>query len=152
VAESVPRHRRPQVTVRDCSGKRPEGTTPLQLGGHDGTATVNALAFQRAGTLLASGGSDGKLLLWRPVGGRQAETRLGAGVTQLAWSRDDRLAVGTTNGEVAVFATRQAHPSRSPFPQQFDRVAEPAIKSRRMTLYVRLGITKVYRVRMLMLR
>lgn len=97
-----------QVTVWDCSGKGPEGSTPLQLAGHDGDATVSALAFQQGSPLLASGGSDGKVLLWRPVEGkrRQAETRLGAGVTHLAWSCDDcRLAVGTNDGEVAVYAT-----------------------------------------------
>lgn len=97
-----------QVTVWDCSGKGPEGTTPLQLKGHDGDATVNALAFQRNGTLLASGGGDGKVLLWRPADSsrRQAETRLDGGVTQVAWSGDDaRVAVGTEGGEIAVYAT-----------------------------------------------
>ena len=95
-----------QVTVWDCSGKGPEGTTPLQLNGHDEAATVNALAFQRASTLLASGGGDGKILLWHPAEGvrRQAETRLGGGITQVTWSgKDDRLAVGTEAGEVAVY-------------------------------------------------
>ncbi|MFN5327987.1 MAG: WD40 repeat domain-containing protein, partial [Planctomycetota bacterium] len=85
-----------------------EGTTPLQLKGHDGDATVNALAFQRNGTLLASGGGDGKVLLWRPADSsrRQAETRLDGGVTQVAWSGDDaRVAVGTEGGEIAVYAT-----------------------------------------------
>ena len=97
-----------QVTVWDCSGKGPEGTTPLQLSGHDEAATVTALAFQRNGTLLASGGSDGKLLLWRPVDGSrpQAVSRLDGGVTHVTWSGDDvRVAVGTDGGEVAVYAT-----------------------------------------------
>ena len=97
-----------QVTVWDCSGKGPEGTRPLQLNGHDEAATVNALAFQRGGTLLASGGGDGKILLWHPAEGvrRQAETRLGGGITQVTWSgKDDRLAVGTEAGEVAVYGT-----------------------------------------------
>lgn len=98
----------PQVTVWDCSGAGPEGTMPLCLKGHDGTATVSALAFQRAGALLASGGSDGKVLLWRPVEGtrRQVETRLDAGVTQVLWSGDDsRLVVGTKAGEVIMYRT-----------------------------------------------
>ncbi|MBM3995006.1 MAG: WD40 repeat domain-containing protein [Planctomycetes bacterium] len=98
----------PVVTVWDCSGKGPEGTTPLQLEGHDEEATMNALAFQKAGPLLASGGGDGKLVLWQPEKGNRplAESRLDAGVTQVAWSGDDaRLAVGTDSGEVVVHDT-----------------------------------------------
>jgi WD40 repeat protein len=95
-----------QVTVWDCSGKGPEGTTPLQLNGHDDASTVNSLAFQRGGTLLASGGGDGKVLLWRPVDGsrRQAETRFDGRISLVVWSRDDaRIAVGTESGEVVVY-------------------------------------------------
>ena len=95
-----------QVTVWDCSGKGPEGTTPLQLASHAKDSTVNALAFQRGGPLLASGGSDGKLVLWHPEKGKRAlaDTKLEAGVTQVVWSgSDDRLAVGTEAGGVAVF-------------------------------------------------
>ena len=98
--------RRCQVTVWDCSGKGPEGTTPLQLAGHAKDSTVNALAFQRGGPLLASGGGDGKVVLWRPEGGKRplADTKFAAGVAQVVWSgRDDRLAVGTEAGEVAVY-------------------------------------------------
>jgi WD40 repeat protein len=97
-----------QVTVWDCSGKGPENTKPLQLEAHDEAATVNALAFQRSGPLLASGGGDGKVVLWQPEKGKRlmAESRLDAGVTQAAWSGDDaRLGVGTEAGEVVVYGT-----------------------------------------------
>lgn len=98
----------PVVTVWDCSGKGPEGTTPLQLQAHDEAATVNALAFQRAGVLLASGGGDGKVALWQPERGNRllAESRLDAGVTQVVWSGDDtRVVAGTESGEVVVYQT-----------------------------------------------
>jgi len=97
-----------QVTVWDCSGQGPAGTTPLQLAGHANDATVDVLAFQRGGPLLASGGGDGKVVLWHPQKGKRAlaETKLRAGVTQVVWSGDDnRLAVGTQAGEVAVYET-----------------------------------------------
>jgi WD40 repeat protein len=95
-----------QVTVWDCSGKGPEGTTPLSLAAHDETTTVSALAFQRSGPLLASGGGDGLAVVWRPEQGKRphARMKLEAGITQVAWSGDDtRLAVGSEAGEVALY-------------------------------------------------
>jgi WD40 repeat protein len=96
-----------QVTVWDCSGKGPEGTKPLSLEAHE--EPVSALAFQHAGPVLASGGLDGRVVLWRPEKGKSplAQTRFEAGVSQLAWSADDRaLAVGTEAGEVVVLLPR----------------------------------------------
>jgi WD40 repeat protein len=95
-----------QVTVWDCSGKGPAGTTPLSLAAHDEAAAVSSLAFQRRGPLLVSGGGDGLIVLWRPeAGGRPlARAQLDAGVTQTAWAGDDaRLAVGSEAGEVALY-------------------------------------------------
>lgn len=96
------------VTVWDCSGKGPENTTPLQLQAHDESATVNVLTFQRAGAMLASGGSDGKVFLWQPNQGKRllAESALDSSITQAAWSGDDRrLAIGTEAGMVVVYGT-----------------------------------------------
>jgi WD40 repeat protein len=94
----------PVVTVWDCSGKGPEGSTPLSLKGHEGPLT--ALAFQAKGPLLVSGGQDGRVLLFHP--GRfqkaQAQARLGAGVTQAAWAPNDRaVACADEAGGLAVF-------------------------------------------------
>lgn len=93
--------------VWDCTGKGPAGTTPLQFEAH--TEKLSALAFQKAGPILASAGEDGLLALWHP--GRQqsavALARLAAPITQISWSPDDRrIAVGTDQGTIAVFAVK----------------------------------------------
>ena len=96
-----------QVTVWDCSGKGPEGTAALQLKGHDESANVNVLAYQRNGNILVSGAGDGKVLLWCPVEGVriQGKANLSGGVTQIVWSQDDsHIAVGTDVGEVAIYS------------------------------------------------
>jgi WD40 repeat protein len=92
----------PAVTVWDCSGKGPAGTTPLSLEAHEDY--VSALAFQGAGPLLASGGEDGIVALWRPGASKmpRALENLGAAVSGLAWSPDDRaVAAGGEDGGVA---------------------------------------------------
>jgi WD40 repeat protein len=95
----------PVVTVWNCSGKGPEGSTPESLEGHDEPLTV--LTYQARGPLLASGGQDGRVHLFQP--GRfkkyQARAELPSAISQLVWSPDDRhLAVGTEQGEVALYA------------------------------------------------
>jgi len=95
-----------QVTVWDCSGDGPEGTMPLSLKSHASSATITALAFQRKGPLLVSGGSDGKLVLWRPEKDKRPvyEVKQDSGITQTVWSNgDDRLAVGGESGEVILY-------------------------------------------------
>ena len=89
--------------VWDVSGKGPEGTEPVQLEGH--ANNVTALAFQHAGPLLASAGAEGLTILWHPEKTRRplARATLSAAITQLAWSPEDqRLAVGTSDGTIAV--------------------------------------------------
>lgn len=101
----------PDVTVWDCSGKGPAGTTPIQLSAHE--ELVSALAYQKRGPLLASAGQDGLVVLWEP-GRRQSPVALenpSSGVTHLAWSPDDRrLAAGCEDGKVAVFDAPRAKP------------------------------------------
>ncbi|MFO0823967.1 MAG: WD40 repeat domain-containing protein [Gemmataceae bacterium] len=92
-----------RVTVWDCSGQGPEGTRPLPLDAHDKTGKVTALAFQWWGSLLVSGGDDGRVVLWRPQQGTRAiaEEKFSSGITQIAWSTDDRrFVVGTETGEI----------------------------------------------------
>ncbi|MBA2691118.1 MAG: WD40 repeat domain-containing protein [Rubrobacter sp.] len=89
------------ITVWDCGGKGPEGSRPLTLEAH--TEFVNALAYQRRGNHLLSGGNDGLAALWEP--GRTesplALSPLESAVSTLAFSPDDRkAAVGCEDGSV----------------------------------------------------
>lgn len=91
--------------VWDFSGEGPAGTEPTQLEAHKDF--INYLAFQHQGTLLASGGDDGQVILWKPSTQRGAISlaKHSAAVTQLAWSADDeRLVAGTAAGGVVVYA------------------------------------------------
>lgn len=90
-----------RVTVWDCAPPGPEGSEPLSFKGH--AAPLAAVAFQAKGPLLASGGLDGKVLLFQPGKFKKAVARADAGapVAQLAWSANDRwLAAGTETGGV----------------------------------------------------
>lgn len=91
------------VVVWDCSGRGPRGTTPLMLEAHK--ENLSALAFQQVGLHLASGGEDGRVVLWYPGKSKTplAQTRYPDGISQLHWSPDDKtLAVGTEAGTVEV--------------------------------------------------
>ena len=92
------------VVVWDCSGAGPGDTTPDELEFHE--AAISQLAFRREGRLLASGGADGAVAVWRP--GRQPHPmgvgRVRGEVSQLVWSMDERrLVAGSGEGMVAMF-------------------------------------------------
>ncbi|MBN8246400.1 MAG: WD40 repeat domain-containing protein [Verrucomicrobia bacterium] len=92
-----------EAMVWDCAGRGPAGTTPRILQGHSGRIT--ALAYQRAGHLLATGGEEGEVLLWNAGKSSTAVHRLplGAPISSLAWNHDDTaLAIGTRTGLVAM--------------------------------------------------
>ena len=108
------------TVIWDASGAGPKGRTPLTLGGHDGFVT--SVAWQPAGTVLASGGSDGQVCLFQPrrrVGRRgrsedndqpldglidaEDSVVLAGEITALAWtSRGGLLAAADRRGTVAV--------------------------------------------------
>lgn len=101
----------PAVTVWDCSGKGPAGTKPLVLEAHEDD--VSALSYQRVGPLLASGGLDGTVALWRPgtLKTPHALENVGSAVTGISWTPNDRfLAVGGEDGTVAMFRAPSAKP------------------------------------------
>ena len=92
-----------ELTIWDFSGKGPAGTRPKQLDAHE--RHISAVAYQHAGTLLASGAADATVALWDPTRSKTPVTRfeVTGGVSTIGWSPDDRaMAVGTAGGEVAV--------------------------------------------------
>jgi WD40 repeat protein len=95
----------PTLTIWDCAGRKgPEGSTPQQFKLHQGL--ISALAYQHKGAILASGGQEGLVGIWKPqkYGKPVAMSAFETMITNLAWSPDDRfLAVGTDAGEVEVF-------------------------------------------------
>lgn len=92
----------PLVTVWPLTGKTgPEGVAPRQLEGH--TADSVALAYRPGTDWLASGGADGRLILFEPDSSAQprASLRLDAEVTAVAWHpTEPTLAAGTAEGRV----------------------------------------------------
>lgn len=94
-----------EAVVWDCGGKGPSGRTPILLPGHE--QRVTAVAYQHGGSLLASGGADGRVVLWQPSAKKVlvGATQLSQAVSQLSWSPDDReLLAGCANGDVAVIS------------------------------------------------
>ena len=91
-----------EVVVWSFKGKGPEGTSPAILKGHEGLVSV--LAASPEDQRFASGGRDGRVLVWRP---QRSETpvmslELGDVVHAIAFSGDGRLAAGAANGSVTV--------------------------------------------------
>jgi len=94
-----------QVTVWNCTGKGPAGSTPLSFELHE--QPLNVLAFQNRGPLLASSCSGGLLALWLPGGPKRplAQTKLDAGISSIAWAPNDaRLVVGEESGTLTMYA------------------------------------------------
>lgn len=93
------------ITVWDCSGNGPANTKPAVLKFH--REPVTYLAYQHAGSILASGCDQGQLAFWKP-GKRtrpDAVAALPAAITGIAWSPDDSvLAAVAEDGSVAVFS------------------------------------------------
>lgn len=94
-----------EVTVWDFAGKGPGGTSPRVLRQHD---KVTALAWAPGDCgLLASGGQEGSVALWRPAGGLPG--RPGRPLTLLVDApemRDPVVALAWTSAESLVVASR----------------------------------------------
>ena len=89
------------ISVWDCSGRGPEGRTPMLLEWHPDI--ISALHYQPEGDWLASGARDGSVAVWSPT---QRQTlisgaKISSGVTHVAWSPDGQwLAASGEEGEV----------------------------------------------------
>ena len=98
-----------QAVIWDCSGKGPENSRPIMLEGHQ--QLIKHLRFQRQGMLLASGGNDGLLAIWKikkknPA--MLADAVFKAPIASLAWSPDDRcIAVSDVSGALSIAALRR---------------------------------------------
>lgn len=92
------------VTVWNCTGKTgPEGTIPKQLEGHTGDTV--ALAYRRGSDWLASGGTDGNLILFEPESSTRPRSvlALGSAVASVAWHPSEpMLAAGTDAGDIVL--------------------------------------------------
>jgi WD40 repeat protein len=98
------------VTVWSFTNGGPEGTEPGVLSLHP--APITALRFAHRGAILASGGREGGVVVWKlrddgnggPIGAAVGS----AAVEALAWRPDDRaLAAIDANGEVTTWRVRQ---------------------------------------------
>lgn len=96
------------VTVWCFSGDGPEGSEPGQLSLHP--LPVSALAFAHGERVLASGGREGGVVVWRltsvgggrPIGG----ALLTSAIAKLAWRPDNHaLAAADAEGGVTVWRT-----------------------------------------------
>lgn len=97
----------PEVAVWDCSGRGPAGSAPIILPGHE--QRVSALAFQRKGPRLVSGGGEGRLVVWQPGAPNPlvGATLLSAAVTAAQWSSDDHdILAGLADGSVFALSGR----------------------------------------------
>ncbi|MDE0609380.1 MAG: WD40 repeat domain-containing protein [Anaerolineaceae bacterium] len=97
-----------QVVIWDCSGKGPADTRPMMLEGHQ--HLIKHLQFQRQGMLLASGGNEGLLAIWRvkKKPALLANATFKAAIASLAWSPDDRcIAVSDESGALSIAAVQR---------------------------------------------
>lgn len=93
-----------EIVVWSFKGRGPEGTTPVMLREH--TKFVTTLVASPTDQRVASGGRDGKVVVWRPA--RNDKPALvhetSAPVECIGWSNDNRLAAGASDGSVVVLA------------------------------------------------
>jgi WD40 repeat protein len=93
------------ISIWDCSGRGPEGRTPMVLEWHPDQ--ISALHYQPTGDWLASGARDGSIAVWSPTQRQSLITaaKISSEVTRLAWSPDGQLlAAAGEMGEIQLLA------------------------------------------------
>lgn len=93
-----------EIVVWSFKGKGPEGTSPVMLREH--TKFVTALASAPADQRIASGGRDGKVVVWRPARNDKPTLvhAMSAPVECVAWSRDNKVVAGASDGTITLLA------------------------------------------------
>ncbi len=97
-----------QITVWDCFGKSPRGSTPQALKHH--VMPLRALRYRQDGPVLASGCAGGQVAIWRPSKRTtpDASASLSAPITDVAWSAaSGNLAAAAEDGTVVVFQVQR---------------------------------------------
>jgi len=85
---------------------------PVLRGIHKGTVAATAVAFDPSGRLLASGGTDGQVIIQRAHGGPLRMIGLGASVTALSWARNGVLLAAAKDGTVRLLGSDGARELR----------------------------------------
>ena len=102
-----------EIVVWDFSGKGPEGSEPMELRAH--TDRIESLAYAPEGAWLASGGRDGRLVLWKPGPAARGAVMdmpfdvqvLDGEICLLRWSRDGKqLAAAQSDGRLRCFTLK----------------------------------------------
>ncbi|MEM7341595.1 MAG: WD40 repeat domain-containing protein [Actinomycetota bacterium] len=96
------------LTAWDFGGSGPSGTTPASASGHDDP--IEDLAWSPSGSAIATGGGDGRTIVWRAP--KQAGEELSpitafesdSETSRLRWTGDQSLVVGRADGGVVRLA------------------------------------------------
>jgi WD40 repeat protein len=93
----------PEVIIWDFSGKGPSGSTPIVFPGHD--SFISTLKFSPTSLKLASGGLDGRVMVWDL--NNQDTVFVDEGdseVSDLVWNpTGDSIAAAYSSGHISVF-------------------------------------------------
>ncbi|MCY4257757.1 MAG: hypothetical protein OXE04_05635 [bacterium] len=97
-----------ELTVWDFGGNGPSGTTPASASGHD--KHIEALAWDPSGAHIATGGGDGRIIVWgAPTRAGQklpllTEMEFDVAISRLQWVSADCLLIGWADGGIGKIA------------------------------------------------
>ncbi|MCY4273566.1 MAG: hypothetical protein OXF00_13095 [bacterium] len=97
-----------ELTVWDFGGRGPAGTVPASSSGHD--KHIEDLAWTPSGASIATGGGDGRTIVWgAPTRAGQAlsptaEVESDISTSRLQWVSEDCLLIGRADGSIVKLA------------------------------------------------